>query len=248
MTVHRGVAYGAHPAQAADLHLPARAAPPVVCLLHGGFWRAPHGREQFEAVARDLAVRGYAAWNIGYRRVGDAGGGWPGTFEDVALAIDRVATFAEDGIDLDLRRVVVAGHSAGAQLALLAAARAGARVAPVGVASLAGVVDLAQAHAAGVGRGAVDAFLGGGPDAVPDRYAAASPLQRLPLGVAQLVAYGIHDDAVPAAMSRHYAKAARAAGDAVEHVPPAKAGHMDCLDPASGMHAALCDWLERIHD
>ena len=70
-------------------------------------------------LARDLAARGFAAWNIEYRRVGQEGGGWPGTLEDVAAAADAVPGL--DGVDPS--RVVTVGHSAGGHLALWLAAR-----------------------------------------------------------------------------------------------------------------------------
>ncbi len=122
------ITYGACADQAGDLHLPQmrgddprRAA--VVCLLHGGFWRMPHGRDQMNAVAGDLATRGFAVWNLGYRRVGAPGGGWPGTFDDVVAGIDHLATLAADGVAIDPERVIVVGHSAGGQLALWCAHR-----------------------------------------------------------------------------------------------------------------------------
>ncbi len=120
----RTVAYGSYPDQVGDLYLPARPDHcPVVCLLHGGFWSMPYGRDQMEAIAWDLAGRGFAAWNIEYRRLGVPGAGWPGTFDDVLLGIEQLAHFVAGDIDLDLERVVVSGHSAGGHLALWAAAQ-----------------------------------------------------------------------------------------------------------------------------
>jgi acetyl esterase/lipase len=242
--------YGPLEAQEGDLHLPAAPRPPVVCLLHGGFWRMPYGRDELSAVALDIAARGYAVWNIEYRRLGAPGGGWPGTLSDVASAVDHLATLVADGIELDLDRVVVAGHSAGGHLALWVAARnrhasfgAPARVRPVAAAGLAAVADLARTWAIGAGRGAVDDLMGGAPGQYPDRYAAASPLELLPLGVEQLVIHGVKDEALPVELSRSYASAAKASGDDVEYVELPDAGHMDFVDPSSKAHAVLCDWL-----
>lgn len=248
--VPRTFAYGAQPSQRADLYLPAasEAGHPVVGLLHGGFWRLPYGRDEMEPVARDLVARGYAVWNIEYRRVGEAGGGWPGTCDDVAAALDHLAVLAEDGLPLDLARVAVAGHSAGGHLALWSGA-AGAtsrRVRPRAVAGLAPVADLARTWEIGAGGGAVEAFLGGSPAAHAARYAQASPIERLPLGVGQLLIHGARDEALPVELTRDYAVAARAAGDAVEFIERAEAGHMEFLHPASGAHARLCDWLARV--
>ena len=239
--------YGDSATQAGDLHLPEGDPRCVVCLLHGGFWKLPYGREQLTAVAQDLAARGHAAWNIGYRRVGEPGGGWPGALDDTVAAISHLARLSREGASLDLRHVVVAGHSAGGQLALLAgAAGACSTVVPLAAASLAGVVDLRRAHALGSGNGAVAALLGGAPEAVPQRYALASPRSRLPLGVRQLVLHGERDDALPAAMAHDYVRAAREAGDDVAFRALPEAGHMDFLDPGSAAHAAFCAWLDAL--
>jgi acetyl esterase/lipase len=210
----------------------------------------PYGREELDAVAQDIAACGYAVWNIEYRRLGAPGGGWPGTFNDVASAVDHLATLAAGGIDLDLDRVKVVGHSAGGQLALWVAAgdksktlAAPARVRPVAAAGLAAVADLARSWRIGAGRGAVDEFIGGGPDRYAERYAAASPIELLPLGVKQLLIHGTADDALPVELSRTYAAEANASGDSVTYVELAGAGHMDYLDPRSRAHAVLCEWL-----
>lgn len=249
----RTFAYGAQSSQRADLYLPATpltsgAGYPVVGLLHGGFWRLPYGRGETVPVALDLAARGYAVWNIEYRRVGEAGGGWPGTCDDIAAALDHLAALADDGLPLDPTRVAVAGHSAGGHLALWSGAAGSTprRVRPRAVAGLAPVADLARTWELGAGGGAVEALLGGAPAAWPERYEQASPIERLPLGVAQLLIHGARDEALPVDLTRGYAAAARAAGDAVEFIELAEAGHMDFLDPSSVAHARLCDWLARV--
>lgn len=245
--------YGKSEDQVGDLYLPPGGSTrPVVCLLHGGFWRMPYGREEMAAVAADLAKRGYAVWNIEYRRVGGFGGGWPGTLEDVAAAIDHLALLPDKQSALDLSRVAVVGHSAGGHLALCAGAAANAapgrcrpsRVIPVAVGGLAAVTDLHEAFALGCGAGAVAALLGGTPDEFPHRYESASPLRLLPLGVRQLLLHGTEDDAVPIELARNYAHAARRAGDKVDYIELPGVGHMDYLDPSSQAHFALCEWLE----
>ena len=249
---HSGLRYGPDSAQAGDLYLPGRARPPVVCLLHGGFWRMPYDREQLTEVAQDLASRGYAVWNIGYRRLGAVGGEWPASLSDVVLAVDHLATLVEQGFALDLDRVVIAGHSAGGQLALCAAARSeavGVRVPRIPIAAVAGlapVCDLAGTYRIGAGNDAVGALLGGAPEQFPQRYRAASPIERLPLGIPQLIVHGDQDPRLPLSLSAGYAAAARSAGDRVEFVELAGAGHMVFLDPCSQAHATLCEWLARV--
>lgn len=177
---------------------------------------------------------------------------YAGTLRDVDAAIDHLASLAEDGLDLDLTRVVAGGHSAGGQLALWAAARGRSglpgvrgRVRLSAVAGLAPACDLIAGHAEQVGRGVVAQFLGGSPDEVPERYAAASPRERLPLGVGQLVLHGTEDDTLPVAMSRAYAAAAGAAGDEVELQALSGVGHMEFIDPSTSAYEAFRDWLER---
>lgn len=243
------IRYGPSASQEADLHLPTTSQPSVVCLLHGGFWRMPYGREQMSAIADDLARRGLAVWNLEYRRLGAPQGEWPATLEDAAAGIDHLAQLVAEGVDLDLDRVTLVGHSAGGQLALWAGARGPSRntrslqVHVGAVVGLAPIADLAQAYECRVGGEVVAELLGGPPSVYPQRVQAASPMEMLPLGVRQLILHGTRDDLVPIQHSRRYAQAAAAAGDTVELVELAGAGHMDYLDPDSEAHATLCRWL-----
>lgn len=212
----------------------------------------PYGRGELADVAKDIAARGYAVWNIEYRRLGAPGGGWPGTLSDVASAVDHLATLADEGLDLDLDHVMVVGHSAGGHLALWVSARSkGAhfrtsRVMPIAAAGLAAVSDLARTYEISAGNGAVNEFLGGGPHHVPERYAAASPIELLPLGIKQLIIHGFRDETLPIDLSRFYASTAQASGDSVDFVELPDAGHMDYLDPNSEAHATLCKWLAHV--
>ncbi len=236
--------YGEHPRNLADLHVPRRPGPhPVAVVLHGGYWQPPWTKLIMRPLCADLARRGWAAWNVEYRRLGRDGGGWPQTFDDVAAAIDHLATLS--GADLDLGRVTLVGHSAGGQLALWAAGRpelpAGApgaapRVRACGVLALAAVCDLASA-----GRPARE-LLGGSFAEVPARYAQADPMRRLPLGVPVGLVHARGDTTVSVQRSRDYAAAARAAGAEVTLVET-PGGHRDPIDPVSEAWQAGADWL-----
>lgn len=238
----RTIAYGPSEHQVGDLYVPDAARAPVICLLHGGFWRMAYGRDHIVPIVADLVHRGFAVWNLEYRRVGVHGGGWPGTLHDVATGIDHLVGLAAESGALDLDRVSLVGHSAGGHLALWAAAqpRGFAISAVVG---LAAVADLRFAHELGCGNGAVESFLGGSPEEFAQRYRATSPAEMLPLGVKQLLLHGTTDEDVPVAISRRYARAAKAAGDDIDFIELAAASHMDFVDPASEAHATWCRWL-----
>jgi acetyl esterase/lipase len=219
----------------------------VVVLIHGGFWRAAYDLGLMRPLAADLAARGIAAWNLEYRRVGQPGGGWPGTLNDVAAGVDALAV-AAPGLGLDLDRVALVGHSAGGHLALWAAGpplpgSPPRRVLARAAVSLAGVADLEAGDAERLGNGAVAAFIGAGRADAPERYLAASPIACLPLGIPQLLVHGDADDDVPVAQSRAYAAAAGAAGDHAELLELAGEGHFVVIDPSSAAWAATTDWL-----
>ncbi|HEY6378647.1 MAG TPA: prolyl oligopeptidase family serine peptidase [Candidatus Dormibacteraeota bacterium] len=235
----RRVRYGPASDQWVELRVPRDAAspPPVVVLVHGGFWKRSWHADLMNALAVWLAHRGLASWNVEYRRVGVRGGDAAACVADVIAAVDSLRA-ATAGAPIDAARMVLVGHSAGGHLALLAARRAVAR--PRGVVGLAAVSDLVAAADARLGDGAAQALLGGEPAELADRYREASPIEQLPLGVPQLVVHGVRDQAVPVSMSSLYAQRARAAGDDVELAVLAATGHAELIDPASPC------WPERI--
>src|SRR5258706_6655693 len=251
------LAYGAEPFQFGELYLPGNAGPhPVVILIHGGYWRARYGLDLMTGLAEDLAARGVAAWNIEYRRVGNPGGGWPGTFLDVALAVDYLRIVAQ-AYALDLQRVIPIGHSAGGHLAFWLAARPNlAQNSPLtttttplalaGAISLAGVVDLELAWRLKLSNGAVIDLLEGGFEEVPERYIVASPAALLPLGIPQVVIHGTADDSVPLQMSLEYTAKANAAHDVVTFIELAGVDHFALIDPDSDAWAVTIEELERL--
>lgn len=198
------IPYGRDPMQFGELRVPAGRGPhPVAIVVHGGCWVSQLGTMDSRAVAIDnmrpmaaaLTEAGLATWNIEYRRVGQPGGGWPGTFRDVGLAADMLRTLAREHA-LDLTRVVSVGHSAGGHFALWLAARPRIpgtseiftkdpiRIA--GAVNLDGPGDLKAMRADQqriCGRPVIDELMGGTDEAQPDRYRAGSPAALLPIGV-----------------------------------------------------------------
>lgn len=251
----RTVAYGDHPAQVVDVHVPDGAAAGAAVLVHGGYWRARYDRSLQGMLVDDLVAHGWVVANLDYRAVGDgpsSGGGWPRTYEDVAAAADSAADWLRDNGFGDLP-AVVAGHSAGGALALWLAGRHrlphGApggrpRLRPAAVVSQAGVCDLATAARERYGDGAVLALMGGaGPADNPLAYTTADPGALLPLGVPVLVVTGDADDAVPHTASLDFAAAARAAGDDVTlHVEPG-ADHFVHLLPGTPAWRTTREWM-----
>lgn len=243
------IAYGTDSFQFGDLRLPNGLDHwPVVVVIHGGFWRSAYNLDHVSHLSDKLRQSGMATWSLEYRRIGDSGGGWPGTFLDVAAGIDHLREFAPR-YHLDLSRVVVVGHSAGGHLALWAAARSRVRsgseigstnALPLkGVVSLAGVTDLERGWALGLSRGIVKELLGGTPAEVPDRYGAGSPLRLLPLGVPQVLIHGTADRNVPYELSERFVEASVQKGDRARLITLDGAGHFEVIDPRTRQWAVV---------
>jgi acetyl esterase/lipase len=240
-TTRRVEAYGDGPLQRGEWWIPDRAGLlPTVVLVHGGFWRPGYDRSLEDAVAADLAGRGYLCWNIDYAAADQP---WPSTLLDIAAGYDHIAS----GERVDPERVAVVGHSAGGHLALWLASRhrlpAGAPGAspkgprPALAVGQAPVAALQKAARQRLDSGAVDALLGGGPDDVPERYAVADPIALVPTGVPTVLIHGTQDAEVPLNQSEAYA----AAGDA--SLRTYRGGHYEHLDPASEAVALLREAL-----
>ena len=220
--------YGSGEFHFGELRIPQTAGPhPAAIVIHGGFWRATYGLDYIGYACDALTTAGMATWNIEYRRLGHAGGGWPGTLDDVSNAADHLQSIAPQ-FNLDLNRVIAMGHSAGGHLALWLGTR---KKWLRGVISLAGVADLRRAWELKLSNTVVAEFLGGSPDEVPDRYKFASPIEQLPLGLPQKLFHGTVDDSVPYEISRRYVQAAKLRGDDAELITLENAGHFEFVDP-----------------
>jgi len=236
------IRYGPGPLRFGDLRLPDGPGPhPCAIVIHGGFWRNRYDLAHLGHLCAALTASGIATWNIEYSRIGDPGGGWPGTFRDVTLAT-RFLFDTAASVRIDMDRIVTIGHSAGGHLASWLAG--GANVpedSPVrsdrlplrAVVSLAGVLDLRRGLELQLSEGAVRDLLGGSPGDVPQRYADASPIELLPTGVPHLLLHGDEDDIVPVEISERYHEAALAAGEDVALLTLSGTGHFGLIDPGS---------------
>ncbi len=226
----------------------------AIC-IHGGCWLAQYDIKHSRALANALAREGFAVWNLEYRRVGDNGGGWPGTFLDVAKGADYVKTLAKKHA-LDLSRAMTVGHSAGGHLALWLAARK--KIAPdsdlhmddplpiAGVLALAPAPQLEELHRKKVCGHVVDKLMGGSPQEFKQRYREASPSHMAPIGVPQILILGKLDTSW-SWVGKEYAKAARAAGDRqIEVVEAPEANHFEVIDPLSSTWPIVRDAIRKL--
>jgi acetyl esterase/lipase len=242
-------AYGKHPLQVGEWHLPAGDdIAPTIVLIHGGFWGKKYDRNLEYHVANDLAKSGYLCWNIDYRPGEDP---WPATFADVAAAYDHLLVGAYAG-RVDRSRVAVVGHSAGGHLAAWVASRhrlpAGApgynpdAPRPALMVPQAGVVALTIAAQTKVGRGAPQVLIGGSTGMRAERYQVADPIGLLPTGVRSVLIHGARDKLVPRSQSVRYVEAATDAGDD-SRLEVSRGDHFAHLDPKSSAFQLLRDAL-----
>ncbi len=246
------IAYGKDALQVGELWLPSKpskTALPLVVLIHGGCWLADlPGPELVAFLADDLRKRGVAVWSLTYRRVGHSGGGYPGTFNDVANGVAHLRTIAEK-YNLDLNRAVVTGHSAGGHLALWVAAQnkipAGSVFkreqavnfkAVIGIAAIPDLAYFARAGAHACGDKTIDQLVdtatrasASGPKNAP--FLDTSPSEMLPLGVKQILMHGVFDGIVPPAIGLRYQTRAKEKGESVELITLENSGHFELIAP-----------------
>jgi acetyl esterase/lipase len=236
------IPYGNDPLQFGDLRVPDGDGPhPVAIFVHGGCWLSQYDISHTDMATDALTRNGIATWSLEYRRVGDPGGGWPGTFEDVGQGADHLRSIA-DQFNLDLDRVIAMGHSAGGHLAIWLAARSSipadtaisvADPLPVsGVLALTPAPDLGALYEAQVCGQVIDGLMGGSPEDVPDRYRWGDPTRYPGIDVPQRIITGKHDSAW-APNGRLYFDAAAARGDDIELIEAPESGHFEVIYPGS---------------
>ena len=216
---------------------------PLLFVIHGGFWRNRYDLSHISHLCSSLTGTGIVTCNLEYRRIGDAGGGWPGTFQDLVQGTDRIVEMLSSEESVDAARTAVLGHSAGGHLALWLSSRG--KVSKTSelsdtsppkitrVISLAGVCDLRQAWRENLGNDAVTKLIGGSPHEHPERYQAANPIELLPSHSSQALVHGNADDVVPVSQSEKFAARARAMGEHPELIRLENTGHFELIDPES---------------
>jgi acetyl esterase/lipase len=220
------ISYGPGPNHFGELRIPGVTSKhhPVVVFIHGGFWRSRFDLTHADAHCEALTRSGLATWNLEYRRIGQPGGGWPGTAEDVLAGVQHLAAMFKT-YNLDPTRVAVAGHSAGGHLALWVAAKNALEIR--GVVALAAVSDMRNAWELQLSAGVAGEFMGGPPSELSEQYSAASPIELLPMGTPQVLIHGTADTVVPFSMSQRFAEKSANA----RLVPLDGAGHSEVIDP-----------------
>ncbi len=244
------VRYGGDDLRSGEIRLPkGKGRFPIAMLIHGGCWSQEYDTVKgMTPLAEALRQRGFAVWNVEYRRLGNPGGGWPGTFQDIAAAMDYLPTLAKT-YPLDLKRLTIVGHSAGAHLAAWAGSRtrlpapwtAPKAVRPVSVVVIDGPTTLAPfvgADAEVCGKPVIVPLMGGTPAEKPAEYRIASPADHLPLGERQVIVLGSLTPYI-----KPYVAAARAAGDPVDALEPAGANHFDIITPSTPNGKAVADFV-----
>jgi acetyl esterase/lipase len=238
------IEYGPDPQHFAELRFPDGPGPfPFLFVIHGGFWQSAYDLKHIGSLCAALTNKGIVTCNLEYRRIGNPGGGWPGTFQDVSLATDHIVETISSDPRVDVARAAVIGHSAGGHLALWLASRHRVpKASPlqsaqkhrlVRAVSLAGVCDLRTAWKQRLGNGAVAKLMGGTPDQYPERFDAASPIELLPSGSNQVLIHGTDDDIVPFSQSEKFVERAEQLGERPTLGKLKGVGHFELIDPES---------------
>ena len=225
------VSFGDDPNQFFDLWEPANARA-VAIMIHGGFWRAKYDLLHTSHLCAALAKNGLAVANLEYRRVGNAGGGWPGTYDDIRAAFAAVRRHSPAQ-----NKFVLLGHSAGGHLALRLAIDAPELV---GIVALAPVAVLQTAYDLHLSRDAVVDFLGGTPASIPEIYEDACPSRHSSL-VRRILVHGTKDADVPLSISEEFCKKRGSDQGVVRQVTLEDADHYDLIDPRSNAWPAVME-------
>lgn len=234
VTAEAQVRYGESRSQFFDVWCAKGPARGAAVMIHGGFWRAKYDLTHASHLCAALAEAGISAANLEYRRLGETGGGWPGSLDDVRHGVAAAREYFGSG-------PVVVGHSAGGHLALRLASespkiKAVIALAPVAVLQLADELNLSNS--------AVSEFLGSKPSESQDLLNAACPSLH-PSTIPRILVHGTMDDVVPIALSREFVRLRKNDLGEVSLVEIAAADHFDLIDPESSAWSTVRDCVLR---
>jgi acetyl esterase/lipase len=244
------IAYGDDPLQFGELRLPEGEGPfPVVVYLHGGCWMSEYDIAHSRVLTDALPRAGIATWSLEYRRIGDPGGAWPGTFEDAEAGYAHLSELV-DSYSLDPERVIISGHSAGGHLALWIAQRIEEQqpegvIRPRGVLGLAPAPDLEFLYKHETCGQAAGQLMGGSPEEYPDRYAYGSVAKRIPKSTPQIAVIGKYDE-MWRPVGVRYAKSAAEQGLPIEVIDADESGHFEMIYPESSTWPLVLDAARRL--
>jgi len=237
------IRYGDDPSQFAQLRFPKGKGPfPLLFVVHGGFWQSQYDLSHIGHLCAAFTSTGIITSNIEYRRIGNPGGGWPGTFHDISLATRNILQYLSIDPRFDQARTAIIGHSAGGHLALwLVGSHRISKSSPLHndqkqirrAISLAGVSDLRSAWQKKLGHNTVTRLMGGTPDQHPERYDVGSPIELLPTGARHVLVHGTADDTVPLSQSETFAERAEKLGNRTTLIKLDGIGHYELIDPES---------------
>jgi acetyl esterase/lipase len=235
--------YGSGPYHFGELRLPkGHGHFPLVVNVHGGYWSAQYDLIHAGHFCAALSNKGIASWNVEYRRIGNPGAGWPGTFQDIVSAYRFVKQIGKQYKSVNCNRIAVVGHSAGGQLALCLAAH---EPSVTRVVALAGVVDLQRAYELHLGNNAIASFLGGAPKVVAEHYKEADPMQ-LNIRAEQHLIHGLSDHIVPPVLSRDYVEKKKKRKENVDLHEIQGADHFDVINPRSAAWTTVVKVIETL--
>lgn len=224
--------YGSHESQTGDLYLPKERVNGLVCLFHGGFWKMPYDRFQMNSISEELESSNYAVWNIEYRRVGESDRKWRDTLDDAVLSINYVAELISKYPSINKDKIIVAGHSAGGQIAIWLSAQH-LCISPLRFIGLAPILDLENAYKQKEVQKFISDLIGGSPKEYPERYAEYSPYEQIQSASKQTVFHGDTDKDVPKELNRRYLDKTVNKESDFEYIEIEECGHMDFLDISS---------------
>lgn len=239
------ISYGEDPLQFGDLRIPHSVNfPPVAIIIHGGCYLSKYDIKHIGIFAQKVTELGIATWTVEYRRVGDIGGSWPGTFQDIINGTNYLNSIAEE-YSLDLNNVIVIGHSSGGHLALWLGSNEAKSpdnllnvrnlIKLKGILALAASTDLQRRYIDGDCDKVIEKLIGGKPSDVPERYLQTSPIEMEPINIPQILIVGTKDREARIEENDEYFNDHKKVIDDIKLIKAKESGHFELIDPTSSV-------------